>query len=637
MRELLISDYHGVPNMERCDEVTMGRHALNVGGPEHAIANWGNKLRAVADGSLWYASEAKSLLDEIVVKLVRRVEIDRDNDRMFGGKMRKPRPSELYRAYSGSLRLAGTLKSTFSWRALDLLQTFQLQSSLSWADLESNPGFCAYTGEQDVDELDFQDILPEQHEIVGDPWTFMFEKANQLAEWETEKAPMVEMVKQPGSWNRYAQERMPYADPALNELFYQANAEGVGDLFDPMDFIEDVYDENIPMHMIIAEELNISADANQVVGEIKGFLSDAYQVVSDAFKVHDKSDKRFWRSFWPALKGQLLSDVGNSIKNAASYCTDHELATMILATEGRFGLPAVTEEMYDQVQNDPMVVNWGWVPTKVAAAYIFDRADLWGKVLNIGEGLENKQNYLKVCSSVLDFTHNPTQGIRLSKDEKKAYTKASKMIWRVITRCHEVDNIIANFGDEIADGLNETGNPFTVATENEDIQRLGNQYLREILNMSPEYAPKRNDTRLFQEGFIRGVLEGLPISNAPYTCNDNAHDYWREEISPAGYVAYRRGIKAGWTNSQSMNAFWRAARLAGDVQDQILRVEPHGLIVRAKSKKLDQIAEPRLINYGLAAFIAKKGEIDLSGNKPARLLDILRERGWGLKLQSALS
>ena len=152
--------------------------------------------------------------------------------------------------------------------------------------------------------------------------------------------------------------------------------------------------------------------------------------------------------------------------------------------------------------------------------------------------------------------------------------------------------------------------------------------------MSPEYAPKRQDTRLFQEGFIRGVLEGLPISNALYTCTDNAHDYWREEISPVGYVAYRRAIDNGDEIPQAMTSFWKAARLAGDVKDEILRVEPTGLILRAKTNRLSQVAEPRKVNYGLAAFI--HNELDLSGMKLINLFHILRQNSWGAMLQEKI-
>ncbi len=161
------------------------------------------------------------------------------------------------------------------------------------------------------------------------------------------------------------------------------------------------------------------------------------------------------------------------------------------------------------------------------------------------------------------------------------------------------------------------------------IDRLAAETIREIIEkqFAPDPTsggkPDIENSRAFARGVFASVAAGeSQVKQAGYA-------NWRREKSPRGAIAYKRAMEENqskpWAErlKLAMRAFWNTGKVVG--------VSPGGLEILKEAN-----GEKDKVNWNLAAWKIKHGEIFLTAEERQRLKGILAQRKWGYRLLSLL-
>ncbi|HMN10956.1 MAG TPA: hypothetical protein PKD55_01375 [Bellilinea sp.] len=140
-------------------------------------------------------------------------------------------------------------------------------------------------------------------------------------------------------------------------------------------------------------------------------------------------------------------------------------------------------------------------------------------------------------------------------------------------------------------------------------------------NPRAKTAAERAQTK----SFFRGILDALEAGSESQL-TEAGHDRWRNDVSDVGNRAYHRvlrDLKPDMTEEErrtlykkAWSAFWHAGK--------IVRLTPSKVEVLEVAS-----GEKKLIDWPLAAWKIKNGEIEIPPIDRARLKALLKSKGWG--------
>lgn len=181
---------------------------------------------------------------------------------------------------------------------------------------------------------------------------------------------------------------------------------------------------------------------------------------------------------------------------------------------------------------------------------------------------------------------------------------------------------IDEFWHMIDNDLDGTGSQESM-TEDE-AYKIASGYEREIINSFPVEGKKIEETRPYVQGMFDAIGSESNLKSAGY-------DNWRAEKSRSGALAYTRTFEAEVANGTGLgkaskiawSKFWRAVRIIG--------ITKYGLKVRNDAND----KEFRL-SYNAAISNLNAGTLPLTLSEAVKLRKILKDKGWGSKLEKLL-
>jgi hypothetical protein len=204
-----------------------------------------------------------------------------------------------------------------------------------------------------------------------------------------------------------------------------------------------------------------------------------------------------------------------------------------------------------------------------------------------------------------------------------------------------LDAFFRQFGDEILENRHSSGLSGERMNDDE-IAATCDRFLLEILNTYPERDKDTTRTRLWNEHFIRAVIEGAPLyykeaeeeehrDDRKMTAYDLAWMGWRSATSPTGARAFSDALRQGKGMKQAWSAFYSEGRKSGEIKDVIVKVNQKGLVVTPNCG-----VEERAIDWRIATLKARANEFDFRDMKD-KLLEVLRQTGWAPQFLKALA
>lgn len=181
-------------------------------------------------------------------------------------------------------------------------------------------------------------------------------------------------------------------------------------------------------------------------------------------------------------------------------------------------------------------------------------------------------------------------------------------------------DFIMMYGDELLDI--SSGGLTSSEMRDSEIRSIADMFTNQILQNIPKEHPKISWTRDYAEGVITTSDSNLTAAG---------YDNWRGKQSRAAALAFNIAFETEKANGKSVKQARKAAWRAFYSTGRVTTVRKSGLVITS-----DVTGEPRDVNYSLAVWKLKRGEIALNYEDRARLKDILTRKGWGAKLVKAL-
>ena len=497
-------------------------------------------------------------------------------------------------------------------------------TSYSFNELETPYWLDGYTGLPDDYEPELDELIPEKREIGGDGWLALAEAICDLAEAELE--PEVSDAGNrpaPASpWTKYVTRQRPYADHPKPTLMVIPSVGAFEIEYGPEKAY--AYETVNGKRVKVSDPLKLRALSKAANG-----------------KWDERDDERFVLA--NAEGPGSLYDPEDEKWDDRGYVPPPIQGISEMQTTAELG------DLFHQAQRftDPLRA----LSQRVIHEYQANGTS-WDGILG---ALDWTIRHSKERQQFLDFMNDKAHSgyepqdlliVFLSVQTPTLLNEGDMALITVPGPHQNLHAFFRQFGDEILENRHSSGLS-SERLNDDEIAATCDRFLVEILNTYPERDKDTTRTRLWNEHFIRAVIEGAPLyykeaedgdlkigepkDDRKMTAYDLAWMGWRSATSPTGARAFSDALRQGKSMKAAWSTFYTEGRKAGEIKDVIVKVNQKGLVVTPNCG-----VEERAIDWRIATIKAKANEFDFRDMKD-KLLEVLRQTGWAPQFLKALA